>query len=415
MDADERRLNRTIAAIEQGIEHKLHLGAQLFVAHDGEVVADVAIGQATPDRPLRRDDLILWMSSTKPIVAVAVAQLVDKGKLGFNDLVAQHIPEFGHRGKEGVTLRHVLTHTGGFRNAAINRTAESWGQIIAKICESSIEHDWLPGQRAGYHLASGWYILAELVRRVDGRVFEQYVRDELFVPLEMNDSWIGMPDDQYARYGDRIVPAYATEKGALDERGFFNSEAGVVLCRPGANGRGPARELGRFYQAMLDLRRCQPRSRGELIEENPEQDLIQTWAAPGRTIPPDPPPEKRFGAGATMLAKCPPVLSSQLAEQLTIRQRIGMYDETFKHSIDWGLGFIINSARYGADTVPYGYGRHASEETFGHSGNQSSCAFADPAHNLVVVWVCNGMPGESKHDQRLRAINSAIYEDLKLA
>jgi CubicO group peptidase (beta-lactamase class C family) len=354
------------------------------------------------------------MSSTKPLVAVAVAQLVEQGKLGLNDLVAQHIPEFGQRGKETITIRHVLTHTGGFRNAAINRTAEGWGQIIGKICEAPIEQGWTPGEKAGYHLAAGWYILAELVQRVDGEPFEDYVRDEIFLPLGMNDSWIGMPEDRYGRYGDRIAPMYVTEKGSFDERNFFNSPAGTILCRPGANGRGPTRELGRFYQAMLDLRRC-PRMGGEVDEGHPELDMVQTWAAPGRTIPPDPPAEKRFGAARQRaLEKCPPLLSPAMAEQLTTRQRVGMYDETFKHVIDWGLGFIINSARHGYETLPYSYGPHASEDTFGHSGNQSSCAFADPRHRLVVAWACNGMPGEAKHDQRLRAINASIYEDLGL-
>ena len=47
--------------------------------------------------------------------------------------------------------------------------------------------------------------------------------------------------------------------------------------------------------------------------------------------------------------------------------------------------------------------------------NQCGCAFADPANDLVVAWVVNGMPGEPKHQQRQNAINAAIYEDLKLA
>ncbi|MGH7178101.1 MAG: serine hydrolase, partial [Tepidisphaeraceae bacterium] len=96
-------------------------------------------------------------------------------------------------------------------------------------------------------------------------------------------------------------------------------------------------------------------------------------------------------------------------------QRVGMFDHTFKHKLDIGLGFILNSIQYGADTVPYGYGRHANPRTFGHSGAQSSCAFCDPDHQLVVAWVCNGMPGDAAHQRRQREINEAIYEDLGLA
>jgi CubicO group peptidase (beta-lactamase class C family) len=92
-----------------------------------------------------------------------------------------------------------------------------------------------------------------------------------------------------------------------------------------------------------------------------------------------------------------------------------LYDQTFGHTLDYGLGFIVNSNRYGAETVPYGYGRYASEETFGHSGAQSSCAFADPKNHLVVAWAANGMPGERAHQQRQRALNDAIYEQLGVA
>jgi CubicO group peptidase (beta-lactamase class C family) len=109
-----------------------------------------------------------------------------------------------------------------------------------------------------------------------------------------------------------------------------------------------------------------------------------------------------------------PPISAKTVSELTSRQRRGQFDHTFKHVIDWGLGFIVNSNQYGSETVPYGYGRHCSAETFGHSGSQSSSAFADPAHGLVAAWVCNGMPGERRHQKRARELNSAIYEDLKL-
>jgi len=111
----------------------------------------------------------------------------------------------------------------------------------------------------------------------------------------------------------------------------------------------------------------------------------------------------------------PRVLKNQTAEAMTARHRSGMYDHSFAHVIDWGLGFIINSNQYGAETVPYGYGSHASPRTFGHSGWQTSSAFCDPEHGLVVAWVCNGTPGEKQHQERQRAINTAIYEDLRIA
>jgi CubicO group peptidase (beta-lactamase class C family) len=73
-----------------------------------------------------------------------------------------------------------------------------------------------------------------------------------------------------------------------------------------------------------------------------------------------------------------------------------------------------SSHRYGADTVPNGYRQYSSPRTFGHGGSQSSVAFADPDRKLVVAVVFNGMPGEARHDARMRAFLAALYKDLGL-
>lgn len=100
------------------------------------------------------------------------------------------------------------------------------------------------------------------------------------------------------------------------------------------------------------------------------------------------------------------IIAVPTAEAMVARHRTGMFDETFKIVIDWGLGFIIDSVNYG---------RHCSPRTFGHGGGQSSVAFADPAHRLVVALVMNGLPGPAAHYQRLSEITACLYEDLGLA
>jgi CubicO group peptidase (beta-lactamase class C family) len=221
-------------------------------------------------------------------------------------------------------------------------------------------------------VASGWFILGELVRRIDGRTFDRYVREEIFEPLDMRDTWIGMPSTQFQSYGGfegRVAPIYSTDRQPAQVKGMVNTEAGCTECRPGANARGPIRELARFYQMLL--------AGGELNGHR--------------------------------------ILSESLVHQITMRQRIGMIDETFKHIIDWGLGVMVNSNRYQDDALPYGFGPYASDDAFGHGGNQSSCGLVDPERRLVLAWVCNGMPGEPRHDARLRAINAAVYGDLNLS
>ena len=369
--AAPQRFPRTLAAIERGITGGEHVGAQVYVARGGEVVADVALGRArsAPPVPMRPDSLCLWLSATKPVAAVALAQLWEKGLLDLDDPVAAHLPPFAARGKERVTIRHLLTHTGGFRALAGNWEDQPWDRIIHAVCEARLEPDWVPGRKAGYHLATSWYVLGELVRLLDPqhRPFERYVREMLFEPLRMIDSWVGLPPERYRAYGDRVAFMHETTDPAAPRWPHSNdSESGAAACRPGSNGRGPVRELGFLYEMLL-----------------------------GRGM--------RNGNR---------VLSPQTVEAITAPHRVGMYDNTFRHTMDWGLGFLINSSRYGPGPAPYGYGPHASPRTFGHGGSQCCTAFADPEHQLAVAILWNGRPGEQRHDRRLRDTLATLYEDL---
>jgi CubicO group peptidase (beta-lactamase class C family) len=106
------------------------------------------------------------------------------------------------------------------------------------------------------------------------------------------------------------------------------------------------------------------------------------------------------------------LLTPQSVNLFTTARRVGMYDETFRHKIDWGLGFLICSKKYGYKALPYSFGPHASDRAFGHNGFQSSTAFADPEYGLVIAIAPNGTPGEPAHDKRLRHVLGAVYEDL---
>jgi len=282
--------------LERGRAAGDHVGAQVYASLRGEVLADMALGLArtNPDVPMRPDTLMLWLSATKPVAAVAVAQLWERGLLDLDDPVARHIETFAARGKEAITIRHLLTHTGGFRALAGSWEDQPWDRIISAIFTVRLEADWVPGQKAGYHLATSWYVLGELVRRLDPehRPFEQYVRDMIFQPLGMNDSWVGLPPERYRAYGQRIGFMHETTNVAAPRSPHPNdTEAGAAACRPGSNGRGPARELGYFYEMLL--------GRGQ-----------------------------RNGTR---------VLTPQSVEAITAPHRVGMYDLTFRHTMDLTL------------------------------------------------------------------------------
>ena len=80
-------LARAAKVIESGIERGLHLGAQLYVSQDGRRVADLAFGLAREGVAMTPDTIMLWMSSTKPITALAIVQVWERGKIALDDRV----------------------------------------------------------------------------------------------------------------------------------------------------------------------------------------------------------------------------------------------------------------------------------------------------------------------------------------
>jgi len=359
-------LATAVALLEQGIRTGLHSGGQLYVSRRGQIEADLAFGETRPGEPMSNDHLMLWLSATKPVTAIAIAQLWERELLDLDDAIAHHLPDFAAGGKGAVTIRHLLTHTGGIRTLRLGWPQAGWDQIVAKVSSMKLEPRWIPGRKAGYHLSSSWFILGELVRRLAGQEFPDYVREQIFLPLGMNDCWIGMASERYDGYRARLTPVYDIEKtgNAYD----WTDRDHLCASSPGANGVGPMRQLARFYAMLL---------------------------AGGRG------PSGRL-------------LRPQTVAALTARHRVGLWDHTFRHQLDWGLGFIVNSAYHGEETSPYSYGSHASLRTFGHSGYRSTVAFADPDADLIVCLAVNATPDDDAHRQRFNAVLDAIYTDLGL-
>ena len=359
------QLPRVAGIIQKGIWEGLHPGGQIYVWHDGQEACQ-AFGESRLEIAMQSNTLLLWLSATKPTVAIAVAQLVEQGLLDLNRPIAHDLPEFAQHGKELITLRHCLAHTGGFRTGDLVSDQLPWLESIAQICAVHPEPRWEPGAKAGYHASGSWRILGELIHKTTGFMSNDYVRQHIFEPLGMKNSWIGIPLEEQAHLA--ISPIYQTDRSPPSATSYYNTPEGIAQCNPGSNGRGPAHELGLFYRMLLG----------------------------GGTL------------GSTR------IVSTETVRTWTSSQRKGMYDHTFKQVVDWGYGFKINSPRNPMQPVRYGFGRYASEHAFGHSGSQCSSAFADPAHNLVVIIILNGRPGEIRHHERSQALHDAVYEDLGL-
>ena len=351
-------LQAALEGLCEGVELGQHPGAQVYLSRHGQPLLEFACGEAAPGVPLGIDTVTAWFSACKPLTAMAIALLYDRGRLGLDDPVSRYLPGF-RNGKESCTLRHVLTHQGGFAGAVRHDDTRTWDEIIAAICAHPAEY--LPGTRAGYHPTAGWYVLGEIVRLVDGRPVQRFLADELLEPLGMADSRLGIPPAEQRRLGPRLarVALGMTERQPYADQAFverFNSAAEIARINPSGGVRGPARDLGRFYEWMLAGGR-----RGE-------QQLVDRRTA------------ELFVAG----------------------HRWGLPDATLMGAnLAWGLGFALHG---NADID-----RAASRRVFGHSGMVSSVGFADPVVGLAMAVVSTGLLDPMTNARRLRAVSAGAY------
>lgn len=357
------------AGIQEGIDRRLHTGVQIYVSLDGKVVMDSAIGDAAPGRIMTASELMPWRSAGKPLTALLVMQQIEMHRLKLSMRVAEMLHEFQDSDKADVTVLELLTHQSGFPQSETGWPWSDWNESVRRILNTPRQ---LEIGTAAYHPQSSWFLLGEILRRLESSGtaprFSEILRNRLLNPLRMSNTTCAFETESPTFIADRLPVVYERDKGQLVESSFCRVPW-TTQVSPGASLRGPVRELGRFYEMLL---------RGGKSESGQQ------------------------------------IVSISTIRQMTARHRLGKFDQTLQHTVDFGLGFLCNSNQYGVETVPYGFGQYCSESTFGHGGSQCAMGFCDPERRLVVAWSANGFCGEGQHQRRNRMINDAIYEDLGL-
>lgn len=352
-----------LKAIESGINRQLHTCVQVYISVAGQVLLNEGFGQATSDSVCDSNTMMLWRSAGKPITAAAVCLAWQQGRLSLNQPIGRVLPEAKGPVKDK-TIRQLLIHDSGLPLVDTGWPQSDWSTTISKIL--SIETST---SDAAYQPQSSWFLLGEILHRIDSqdRPFAEILRQDLLQPLGMTNSYCGIPE---ALFADLPLPNYyLRERGAV-VKSDFGQAPWLTQPSPGGNMRGPISDLGRFYEMLLNQ-------------------------------------------GATNHDSH--LLTEQTVAAMTATHRRSKFDTTLQHVVDMGLGFHIDSNLHGVDTVPYGFSKHCSAETFGHGGSQCAIGFCDPQHKLVVAWAANGFCGEGQHQRRNRDINTAIYQDLGFA
>ena len=208
------------------------------------MVVDMWGGSAGPDgRPWERDTLVDVFSVGKAMVALALLVLVERGRLGFEDPVARHWPEFAAAGKGSVTVAQLLSHQAGLpgiREPLPPDAMYDWDLMTGKLAAEVPW--WEPGTAHGYHVNTLGFLGGELVRRVSGEPFGRFFDAEVGGPCGA-DFHFGLAPAEMARTADFQFPDLPEDWEAAANRDetftrlYANppglSGIGTVNTRPG--------------------------------------------------------------------------------------------------------------------------------------------------------------------------------------
>lgn len=355
-------LDTILNLLQQQVSKGLHSGVQLHIARSGETIMNVALGEARPGVPMKRNSVLHIFSSGKPWTTVAIAKLIEQEKLKLHQTVQSIIPEFVN-GKETCTIEHILLHEAGFPMFQYERDKSKTEQDFLKdIYDEKTEY--VPGTQCGYHGTSSWLILGEIVRLIDGRRIEKYVDDEIFKPLKMNDSSLGMPQKRSKELGNRLA-IKDTEPNYIHWSKFdnlFGNDPNPMIL-PGSSGFSSVDDMGKFYTTLWNG--------GESLD------------------------------GVRIIKK-------KTLDFFTETHRKGITDQILSLPTlgyqdlrpDFGYGFFKGTS----------LGMSCSPDTFGHGGLRCAKNYCDPRLDLVVNFISNTLLNAIDNGKRWEEINNAIYE-----
>ena len=206
-------------------------GAALIVRRNGKTLFRKGYGLANLELGVKVEpDMVFRLGSiTKQFTGVAILMLAEQGKLSLQDEIGNYIPDFP-TGDKKVTILHLLTHTSGIKS---HTDMEEWLPLVRKdmtpqeliAMSKGKPLEFAPGERWKYN-NSGYIMLGAIIEKVSGRSYEDFVRENIFVPLGMKHSYY----DRTERIIPRRVSGY--EKG---NQGFANA-AYLSMTQPYAAG-----------------------------------------------------------------------------------------------------------------------------------------------------------------------------------
>jgi CubicO group peptidase (beta-lactamase class C family) len=340
-----KKLEGAYSVLQQAAQDGRMMGCAVRISREGEALETRAFGKMrlNEDVPVKPDTIFLCASVTKPVTSTAAMILVEKGKISLDDPVCTIIPEFGDGGKrDRILVRHLLTHTSGLpdqlpENRELRSHHATLSEFIQKTYRTPLLFD--AGTDFSYQ-SSGMAMLMDIVQRVTGLSLAEFLRREVFGPVGMQDTSMGVDWNKSDRVSQINIPKETFQYGEADASDWnWNSKYWWSLGSPWGGMASTASDLTKLLLAFLNQGR----------------------------------------AGSEQ------ILSPATVRAMTTNQveTFRLIPEDARRNNPWGFGWQLKSPFRSR------FGELVSPATFGHWGATGTLVWADPVNSLTCVALTN--------------------------
>jgi len=321
--------------------------AQVVALWKGETIVDLAGGN-----DLDGDSITGVFSVTKGVAAVALALLVDDGRLDLSSPVTRYWPEFAAHGKHDLLVGEVLSHQAGLVNAPKPLTADEYLDSSAGAARLAASAPlWRPRSSFGYHGLTIGILIEELVRRVADTTIQELYEREVRAPRGI-DFYLGLPESQESRFRP-VLPVVPT-----------TAQQAELDAHPRQSDDLMALAFGDSFADESALSRVLPRSRSgraagfvSLGGVGSARGIASVYAAALGDL------------GESLVSRATVAQMSQ--------EQVAGVDRILNSQMAFATVFMKPQPR-----VPFG-----SYQAFGHDGAGGALGFADPLYDLAFGYI----------------------------
>ena len=250
---------RVVALYRDRVEQTGIVGSSMIFVKNGAVAGKASVGyqDLATKRPIDDATIFHWASITKTFTGVAIMQLRDRGLLSLDDPAVRYVPELRqvynpYGDISQVTIRHLMTHSGGFRAATWPWGGDQpwhpfeptrWDQLVAMFPYTQIL--FKPGTQYSYS-NPGVIFLGRIIELFSGDDYEVYITKNLLMPLGMTQTFFDRAP--YHLIAHRSHSYVRTDEGLKEQR--FDFDTGITVSNGGLN--APLGDMAKWLAFLIE-------------------------------------------------------------------------------------------------------------------------------------------------------------------